>query len=368
MRKKYLLIIMIFFVLFSKKILVNAVVISNDTVVTESIIDGLEITTDCTIRFENTKDIHIGSIKNLCPGISIKRGVTLTLNVASNKNVNIYGGYYEEEDNEYDCAGIFVPKGSKLIINSEKNGELIVYPFGMGAGIGGNGVFIEKIVSNINCLDAGCILLKKGRVVIKNPILKQEYALGAGIGGGGICNVCDDVECLYGGNLNKFEIINGELTINFENEDAKMGAGAIIGGGGIANFNENIENIIGGNAEEVYIRGGIINIYNENSYMKKGNGAIIGGGGIYNKAKINNIIKGQLFLKEMNNSAKIKLSSEEPIFGDGNIYSNGLYVKGGNQIQNVPKKFGNININILSSLIDVGLICSGIFLIVELVT
>ena len=368
MRKKYRLIIVIIFVLFSKKMQVNALKIAQDTVITENISEGIEVIDNCKITFENDKDIHIGSINNTTSGISIKNGVTLTLDVSSKKNVNIYGGYYEEQDNKYDCAGIYVPVNSTLIINSTNEGSLIIYPFGMGSGIGGNGVFIENFDNNINCLDAGVVILEHGKVSIKNPLMMEEYGLGAKIGGGGICNVCDDVKCLFGGNLKEFKITGGELTIFSDIKDKQDGVGAIIGGGGISNYNEFIEKIYGGSAEKIYIYGGSININNDNSNLKNGAGAVIGGGGIYNTATVNNIVKGQLFLKECKNKVKITLSQDEPIYGDGNIYNNGLYIKAGSQVQNVSKNIDEIKESILKGVIDAGLICSGIFLIMELVS
>ena len=367
MRKKYMIISTLFLVLLSNRNYVNAVKISKDTVITENIKEGIEVIEDCKITFKNEKDIHIGSINNLTPGIEIKNGIKLTIDVASNSDINIYSGYYEKDENEYDCAGIHVPIDSTLIINSSSSGCLTVYPFGMGAGIGGNGVFIEKITDDIACIDAGSILIKRGNIVIKNPIMSQEYAVGAKIGGGGICNICDDVEYLFGGNLKEFKITGGNLTIFSESKVEQDGVGAKIGGGGISNYNCCVTKISGGNAEKVYIYGGSIDIHN-NDELNKGTGAIIGGGGIYNTAIADNIVKGQLFLKENKIWAKINLLNNEPIYGDGNIYNNGVCINGGSQVQNIPKGIDEIYNVLVKSIINAGLICSGIFLIWELVS
>ena len=165
MQKKYLIIILVLFIIFGQRVNATPVVISKDTVITDDIVEGIKVTYDCTITFKNQNDIIIGSVDNICSGVEVANGKTLTINIACDGNVNIYSGYYIQDDNEYDCAGIYVPNDSSLIVDSSGSGELIVYPFDRGAGIGGHGIFIQKLAQDINCMDAGEIVIKKPRTL-----------------------------------------------------------------------------------------------------------------------------------------------------------------------------------------------------------
>lgn len=368
MQKKYLVIILAIFVMLVQRVNATPVVISQDTVITDDIIEGIKVVCDCTITFKNQNDITIGSCENTCSGIEIENGKTLVINIACGANVNVYSGYYIEDDNEYDCAGIYVPNDATLIIDSKGAGKLIVYPFDRGAGIGGNGVFIEKSAKDISCMDAGKIVINKGKVVIQNAIEASNCGMGAKIGGGGICNTSDDVQVLFGGTLGKFEIKGGQLNIMAYYGEKPKGVGAIIGGGGIANFNNVISSIQGGDAIEVNICKGKINVMNNDLENQKGVGSVIGGGGIYNEAIVDSISKGQLFLQQSVHNVKIKTLNDACIYGDGGIYSNGIYVNSGGQSEGTKTSVKSIGSYLIDKVLDMCVIFSGLFMIMELIT
>ena len=172
---------MIFIVCMCSDVLVcDACDIFRDTVIVGSIKDGIRVTNSCTIRFENVSDICIGDCHNKCPGIEVVPDVTLTIDVASRGNVNVYGGYYFDNGNEYDCAGIHVPSKAMLLVDNSGRGKLIIHPFDRGAGIGGNGVLFESFESNVNCQNAGKIVIKNGQVLIQNPVNYSGFGKGAG--------------------------------------------------------------------------------------------------------------------------------------------------------------------------------------------
>ena len=360
---------MVFFIIMNYRTsLAYAHNVFENTVIAESIDDGIKVLKSCVLRFENMEDIFIGNSENNCSGIEIEPGVTLIIDVASKGNVNIYGGYYFKDGNEYDCAGIYVPNKSTLIIDSRGEGNLIVYPFDRGAGIGGNGILVENFQKRIDCQNAGNIIIKKGKVLIKNSVEYGEYAKGAGIGGGGVCNVNNEIKFLYGGNLKMFYMLNGEVTIMMNSEEISNGIGAGIGGGGVANLNNSINNIQGGNASNIVIEGGKINIYNKSKGVHKGLGAMIGGGGIYNTAEVHIVSKGRLETLRDSKKINIYCDDEDSIFGDGGIYSNGITIESSFQKENLSTPIKNFKGWVIDKALTLGVFFSALFMIFELVT
>lgn len=339
-------------------------VISGDAVIKKDIKEGIKIVESCTLTFLNNRNIQIGNIKNSCPGIELALGVKLKIDIASKFNVKIYGGYYVEDNNEYDCAGIYVPPSSSLIIESQDDGKLIVYPFDRSAGIGGNGVLIENNEKLKNNCDAGEIIINKGTVVIQNVLESSNYGLGAKIGGGGICNIDDNTQILCGGNLDKFHIEGGRLIIMGNCQQDKNGMGAMIGGGGIANFNNEIESIRGGNLVEADIQGGSIEIKDYSEIP--GVGAKIGGGGIYNCGKACSIKKGRVFL--VNEYDTVDINDNENVYGNGSIYNNGDKIENGVQIKDIITNYKTLKNYLVEKFVDVAMLISGVFMIFELVT
>lgn len=366
--RSYIVGVIVFIIFLSCSVSVNAVCnISNDTVVIGSITDGIRVVRSCTISFENINDIDIGSSEGACAGIEIDPGVTLTIDVASFGNVRVYGGYYFKEGNEYDCAGIYVPATSTLVIDSRGRGKLEVYPFDRAAGIGGNGILLTSFNSSFGCQDAGKILMKSGKVVIQSSVEYSGFAKGAGIGGGGICNVNDEVKFLYGGVLKMFRIIGGEIIIMPNSEGSSYGEGAGIGGGGICNFNEYISNIQGGDACDIIIDGGKINIHKEMYKDHKGIGAVIGGGGIYNKSNADILSKGQLVQLSDSKEAKIYCDNCSEIYGDGTIYSNGSMIETCMQKKNATKYADSVKSTITARIVGLGMMFSALFMLLELI-
>lgn len=367
--RKYIIGFIIFIVLVCcDELMCDACKISKDTVVIGSITDGIRVVRSCTLRFENTNNIDIGNCENACPGIEVDPGVTLTIDIASFGNVNVYGGYYFKEGNEYNCAGIYVPNTSTLVIDSSGKGKLVVYPFDRGSGIGGNGLLIESFQKSINCQDAGKIVIKNGKVLIQDPVEYSGFAKGAGIGGGGICNINNDVKFLYGGSLKMFHIINGEVTIMVDRKGSSCGEGAGIGGGGVANLNEAISNIQGGDANDIIIDGGKINIHGLRSKEHKGVGAIIGGGGIYNTARADIVSKGQLILLSDSKKANIYCDNCSDIYSDGSIYTNGSVIETGMQKQDIKTYTNSIKSWITKRILELGVVFSALFMLFELIT
>ena len=344
-----------------------ACIISEDTTISHDVKEGIKVVKSCTLKFLNEQDIKIGSSENNCSGIEVGVGVKLKIDVSSKYNVNIYGGYYIKDNNEYNCASIYVPPSSSIVIESEDTGSLVLYPFDRSAGIGGNGVLIEENYNIENNQDAGEVVIKKGTVEIRNVIEASNYGMGAKIGGGGLCNVAEGVKILCGGNLEKFEIIDGRVIIMGNWNDDTYGIGAMIGGGGIANLNDGVENINGGNLMEISVQGGNIEIFNEDTTKKMGVGAIIGGGGIYNFGDVSNIKKGQVFFIDTYDGVKINMA-EDSLYGNSSIYNNGEEIDGGNQIKNISVSYKKLKNYLVDRVLDFAMFGAGIFMIFELVT
>lgn len=342
--------------------------VCEDTVITSSVKDGIRVVRSCTLRFENVGDITIGNSDNVCSGIELDPGVELVLNLASYGDVGVYGGYYFKDGNEYNCAGIYVPPTSTLIINSEGIGNLLVYSFDRGAGIGGHGVLIENFNENINCQDAGKVVIKNGGVIIGSPVEYSGYARGAGIGGGGVLNVNTDTKRLIGGSLNTFQIQGGFLTIVMSEVVDSYGQGAAIGGGGIANLNGTVDKIRGGNASNIFMDDGLIRIHNRKNMKCMGMGSVIGGGGIYNISEACIIEKGELICLRDAQKAKVYSGDESEIYGNGGVYNKGSFIRRSMQKQDVVSYKDGFNCKCTSSIVNLGMIFSALFMLFELTT
>lgn len=353
----------VFVIIYFVRLNVFACIISEDTIINQDVKEGIKVIKDCTIKFSNEQDIKIGSSGNNCSGIEVGIGVKLRIDVSSNYNVDVYGGYYVQDDNEYNCASIYVPPTSSLIIESLGKGSLVVYPFDRSSGIGGNGALIEKHEIVEQNRDAGEIIIKKGTVEVRNVIESSNYGMGAKIGGGGICNISNDTKVLHGGNLEKFEIIDGKLIIMGNFKETTYGVGAMIGGGGIVNLDDKVEYIYGGNLMEISVQGGEIDIFDTDSKEKYGVGAKIGGGGIYNLGDKCNIKKGQVFLVDVCKGIHI-----ENMYGDSGVYNNRENIESGIQIKNIEVRYKTLKNYVVDKILDMVFIGAGMFMIFELVT
>jgi len=325
MRCKFFILLMI--VMLSNTTFAHPIKVSNDIKITNSIYEGIKVINDCKLTFRNMDDIIIGDMyNNVCAGIEIMPGKRLTISLEGCGNVNIYGGCYKSLGNMYACAGIYVPQNSTL----EIVGKGVLSAFGcMGAsGIGGQGVAIYDSDTDYSMTDAGSIYIKGGNIMATsyhNGFVDCS-GTGAGIGGGGICNLIDRQE-LIGGSVELIDVSGGNIVAIGGNGDNCNGTGAGIGGGGVCNLAGNVNFISGGDLKKVKIRGGNIVARGGSNNSTKGMGAGIGGGGIYNNGNCDSIVCGQLLdlsdecLRESSNF------KENISIGSGNVYSNGTVIR-----------------------------------------
>lgn len=212
--------------------------------VSESTDKGINITRDCTIIFDNDKDIIINkgyrTNENGTSGISIKDGVSVKIIQAGIGNVAIYGGY--KEDISY--PGIMVPEKAKLEIYGVTPAKMYVFGYGRsvnednvivggsGAGIGGYGHC--SVSGDAKAQDCGSVKIVSGNVEAYGGIIEvangTSCGTGAGIGGGGAYSV---MGMATAGKV-KGTIIDCVGNIKAYGGESKRAQGAKIGSGGAA--------------------------------------------------------------------------------------------------------------------------------------
>ena len=352
MQKKIMLLNMILIVIvcISKMdVFAQPLKIDKDLKITASIYEGIKVTRDCKITFNNSDDIVIGDLyNNTCPGIEISNGKKLTICLENLGNVNIYGGCYQNFGNSYSCAGIYVPSNAKLVIEGKGIGKLNARGYIGAAGIGGNGIAMLRNNTDYSLINAGSIYIKSGNITATSfygDWIGFNDGLGAGIGGGGVFNAIDR-QNLKGGSVELIEIYDGNICAIGGNSLNSNGLGAGIGGGGLCNVANSVEYIKGGDVKKMRILGGKIMARAGSNNNTSGKGAGIGGGGIYNVGGCKNIEEGKILNLERNIKASLNIEGgyrESVDIGSGSIHSNNVCVKGNTPIVSTESMSITIN-------------------------
>ncbi|MBP5427074.1 MAG: hypothetical protein J6Y29_04205 [Clostridiales bacterium] len=325
--------------------LANPVNIDKNCKITTSIYEGIRATKSCKIAFNNSQDIIIGDMyNNRCPGIEISPGITLIIQIRGCGNINVYGGSLNSWDNGYSYAGIYVPTGATLVIEGNKTGVLNALGYLGAAGIGGCGVAMKSRDMDYSMINAGSIYIKSGTIVASSSCscFNNSFGgVGAGIGGGGVFNAIDR-ENLIGGSLDFIEISGGNVTAMGGGCTDCDGIGAGIGGGGVCNIASKVGNIRGGNLNKIRIAGGVITARGGSNNNIKGLGAGIGGGGIFNEKACPRIYEGQLIEFENIKDERLNAASgykDGADIGSGSVNCNNTCIKGSLPVYNLDTEF-----------------------------
>ena len=203
-----------------------------------SIKEGIVIEKDTVIDIENKEEIVIGSSTTKGPGITVKEGATLVINMKGDKDIAIVGGYDDESvyDMRIAYPAIEVSKTATVVINNE-TGNVINLKAGsrVGVPVTGAGIGTAGLSSNVRAVeseDTGYIILNgsgKIRIYVQQTLEDgTKQAQGAAIGSGGVATNNLYSVALSGKVDEKKIAISKDVKLEFVREDGiKIGPGKI---------------------------------------------------------------------------------------------------------------------------------------------